>query len=461
MSKEVRDEIYSPKATYNPAAATVAFSRVKSAKRVAALVIAPVLICGLFLCSCRPTEGPRSGQIVSDPLNPTWLVRYDPRGDHSPVFLCGPGDPEGLLYEDTSVSPSQILKKMREHGGNAIYVIAVRSHGGDGTPEQNPFFDHDPKKGVDPAILRRWHKILKPFDRAGIAIHLFLYDDGAQPFGKGMGDVSEDEERFIEAVVNRFEAYKNVIWNIAEEYREGMTLEHAKEVARIIAKYDDRDHVIGISQRDVLTFDFEDDPHIGLWHIQSDCESPEHAHDQLIDVAERANGRYNLIYSEIYRHGYRHMQENNRIPLRKLAWAVAMAGVPVMHGGMWHPSWQPHPLDGILADMQRIHAFMQSIPDLTAHVSRDELKHGSTQYVLANTGRSWIAYTLDGTRPLGLTGLSDGKYSVRWFDCVTGRESKSTDSDVIGGDHLWHKPQSFGKEVALYVTKRGGGVDGG
>ena len=314
---------------------------------LATLVLASCLIVGLR----GPTTGPRRGQIISHPDNPYWLVRYAPNGNHTPVFLCGPGDPEGLLFKDTGASPETILEKMKAEGGNAIYVLAVRSHGGDGTPDQNPFIDQDPKMGIDPQVLKAWHKILKPFDRAGIAIHLFLYDDGAKPFGMGMGVVSKGEELFIEAVVNRFEDYKNVIWNIAEEYGEGMTAEHASEVARVIAKYDDHDHVIGISQNTGLDFHFEDDPRIGLWHIQSECESADNAHMIMGGVALRANQRYSLVYSEIYKYGYHLLQANDRTGLRHLAWAVAMAGVPVMHGGMWHPQWQPNPIDGILADI--------------------------------------------------------------------------------------------------------------
>ncbi len=84
---------------------------------------------------------PQHGQIMVDPDNPSWLVynrdeNNDGRPD--PYFLCGPGDPEGFLYRGTrnpdgtrNGDQEALIEKVRVNGGNCIYLMAVRTHGGD------------------------------------------------------------------------------------------------------------------------------------------------------------------------------------------------------------------------------------------------------------------------------------------------------------------------------------------
>jgi hypothetical protein len=425
-----------------------------SASFLVLLAVCAVAVLVEGCCSERlglqPT-GPLPGQIVSDPENPFWLVRYDPAGNHRPLFLCGPGDPEGLLFSDSAEPAEQVLRQMKAHGGNTIYVIAVRSHGGDGDETQNPFIDHDPMKGVDRAVLDRWDKILRPFDEAEIAIHFFLYDDSAVPFGKYLEEIPPQEQAFVTAIVERFRDYRNIIWNISEEYRECMTPAHAARLGRLIAAVDLRGHVVGISQNPGRTFEHAGDPHLKLWHVQSDCTSASNAHEIAVQIATEAWGKYHATYSEVYQYGYELMRANDRTALRDLNWAIGMAGLYVMHGGIWLADWQPDPLPGILSDMRRVQVLMESIPDLTHHASADGLAAGSTMYVLAAGTTSFIAYTYDATAPMGLADLPAGTYTLRWFDCVRTEEVRSRYRHEQPGTALWRKPAGLGNEVALCV----------
>ncbi|MFO7899840.1 MAG: hypothetical protein R6V58_12370, partial [Planctomycetota bacterium] len=140
---------------------------------IARLLVGPLLI----VSAARAAADPLPGQIVVCPENPAWLVRYDPKGDHRPFFLCGPGDPEGFLYRgerrpDGTRDGDQmkLIRKLAPTGANCIYLMAVRSHGGDGDRTQNPFVRNDPKHGLNQAVLAQWERWFKAMDKAGIVI---------------------------------------------------------------------------------------------------------------------------------------------------------------------------------------------------------------------------------------------------------------------------------------------------
>ena len=103
----------------------------------------------------------QDGQIVVDSEHPQWLKRK--RG--GPFFICGPGDPEDFLYRGRlrpdgtrDGDQMELIEKMKGTGANCIYLMAVRSHGGDGDKTHNPFIDNDPSKGINSKVLAQWEK---------------------------------------------------------------------------------------------------------------------------------------------------------------------------------------------------------------------------------------------------------------------------------------------------------------
>jgi hypothetical protein len=82
----------------------------------------------------------------------------------------------------------------------------------------------------------------------------------------------------------------------------------------------------------------------------------------------------------------------------------------------------------------------------------DELAHGATEHVLAKPGEAYIAYTTIGST-VGIKGLPQGDYDLRWFDPVTGTEIKETKT-LPAGDQALSKPGSIGAEAALYLEKK-------
>jgi len=112
--------------------------------------------------------------------------------------------------------------------------------------------------------------------------------------------------------------------------------------------------------------------------------------------------------------------------------------------------------ESTMRDVGRIKTFMQQT-DFYKMKPRDDLAAGSTKWVLANPGESYIAYTYNYAGPMGLKGMTAGTYDLKWFDTVDGDEVTQTGVSVSVGDVTWDKPDSMGSEVALYVKRRGPG----
>ena len=105
-----------------------------------------------------------------------------------------------------------------------------------------------------------------------------------------------------------------------------------------------------------------------------------------------------------------------------------------------------------LEDNGRINTFMEQT-DFHKMKSRDDLAAGSTKWVLANPGSSYIAYTYDYSGTMGVRDMTAGKYDLMWFDPVDGDTVTQKDVSVSSGDATWTKPDTIGNEVALYISK--------
>ena len=405
-------------------------------------------LCVLLLVAASlagQAKRPLPGQIVADRDRPQWLRRHG-RG---PFFMCGPGDPEGFLYRgklraDGTREGDQmkLIAKLEPTGANCIYMMAVRSHGGDGGPTENPFLDHAPSKGVNPRVLDQWERWFAAMDRAGIVIFLFLYDDGSRPFGGG-DRVPPPERAFIRALVDRFEHHRNLIWCVAEEYSEALTPRRASAIAAEIRKADDHAHPIAIHKHSGVRFEeFADDPNIDQFAIQLNVPTAERLHRGIVEAWRLAAGRYNLNMSECAAHG-------RGAEARRKTWAAAMAGAYVMVLGMDIASTPV----GDLEDCGRLVRFFErtNFDEMSPH---DELAAGDTEYVLARPGHSYIAYSGRLKSAMGVKGLEPGRYDLLWYDCATGKAIERKRVEVGGGEVAFPRPDGIGPEAALHLRRR-------
>jgi hypothetical protein len=390
---------------------------------------------------------PRHGQIIVDPEHPQWLRRKG----IGPLFMCGPGDPEDFLYRgkrnaDGTRDGDQmaLIEKLKGTGANCIYLMALRSHGGDGDRTHNPFVDNDPDKGINHVVLDQWDEWFTAMDEAGIAVFLFIYDDSARVWDTG-DEVGEAEARFVRALVNRFEHHLNLIWCIAEEYAERLSPQRVRNLAALVREADDHDHPIAVHKNHGLDFaELADDPNINQFAMQYNVPTAAELHRGVVEAWKGARGRYNLNLAEAADWG-------TGAEARKKAWACAMGGAYVMVLGMDIASTPV----GDLEDCGRVVRFVESV-DLQDMAPHKELAFGGTEFVLADPPQSYIAYASDATGKLGLKRMAKGSYDLRWLDCATGREAVEQDVALRGGDEVWPIPGGLGPEVAVYATRAGG-----
>lgn len=393
--------------------------------------------------STKPT-GPMKGQIIVDPEHPQWLRRHTV----GPFFMCGPGDPEGFLYRG-SLNPDgtrngdqmALIKKLAGTGANCIYLMAVRSHGGDGDRTHNPFIDKNPSKGINTKLLDQWESWFSEMDKNGIVIFFFLYDDSCRVWKTG-DRVGDQERQFIRTLVDRFQHHKNLIWCIAEEYQEAFSAKRVSNIAAEIRAADDHNHVIAVHKLSGLDFsEFADDPNIDQFAIQYNADSPQKLHTGVVSAWKKAAGRYNLNMAEAASHGA-------GTTARKKNWATALGGAYVMVLGMDIAGTALSDLE----DCGRLVRFMEST-NFHQMLPHDELASGGTEYALAKPGHSYIAYTSKTSAEIGLKGLPGGTYTFEWFDCVTGKTVIQKNVKLTAGDHTWKRPEGLGGEVALYLRR--------
>jgi len=366
--------------------------------------------------------------------------------------MCGPGDPEGFLYRGKRRSDGtrdgdqlKLIEKLAPTGANSIYLIAIRSHGGDGDKTQNPFINSDPERGLSEPILSQWGHWFDEMDRHGIVIFFIFYDDSARIWDTG--DRVEDPERdLLHALVERFEHYQHLIWVIAEEYQERYSPERIQELAAEVRKADSFDHPIAVHKLHGVDFrDFDDDPNIDQFAIQYNAKTAEELHDGVLKAWDKADGGFNLNLAEANDWG-------NGAESRSKMWGVAMAGAFVMVYGMDIRNTAVTDLE----DCGRLVRFMEStsFDRMSPH---DELGLGDTQYVLADPGRSYIAYAHSGQGNLGLRRLPPGQYRLHWLNVRTGLEYAHDHRQAQPGDGLWPRPQGIGSEVAVYLRRLNAG----
>ncbi|MGH9673811.1 MAG: serine hydrolase [Bryobacteraceae bacterium] len=438
-----------------------------------ALAAAALAVC-LLPAQVPPARQPLSGQIVVDTEHRSWLRRQG----GGPFFLAAIGDPEGFLYRgkrkpDGTRDGDQtaIIRRLAAHGGNGVYMLAVRTHGGDARKDakespstypdtlHNPWNEQDPRKGFNEAILNQWEMWFAEMDQKGIVIYFFFYDDAinvGKQFGwelDAQGRLHPEEKKFVQTLVKRFQHHRNLIWCVMEEAQEiGANWQrHVSAIAEAIRAADDHDHVIASHQLAGNAFFHAADPNIAQFAIQTHASlvnTREAFHDYLVQAWRLADGRYNLNMSEDLMH--RQLAEKgDRTAIRQRNWAAAMAGSYVMTLG----------LDGAatpeewLADLRRIQLFFESTA-FSGMAPADDLKRGDTEYVLADTG-AYILYSSNAKATLGARRRDAGIYDLKWFDCVTGRVVEQKALRAADGDHVWSKSAGLGLEAALYATRRG------
>ena len=414
------------------------------------------------------------GQIIVAGSQPEYL-KYNGGG---PVFLCGPDNPEDFLFRGT-LNPDgtrsggmqeEMIARLAKSGVNAFHCQMFRMQRcnikNEGDDTHAPFIDHDPAKGLNEAVLNQWDGWLDLFEQHGIIVHLEFYNDATDAELMGWqldteGELHPDEHRFFEGIVNKFKYHKNIMWGIEESCNKlpRSRTPHFKKLGELIATTDNFNHPI--IQSFVIPEDPEgdfpggggtpddyiDDPNIRVvtWlHVVPHGEDFEAQHQQYLHYYQRDSRHFIVMKNETFHHPRTGYQS------RRYMWSCAMAGIHSLEA--YHHADRTGD-STLLREDGLINRFMEQT-DFHRLVPRDDLAEGSTQWVLARPGQSYIAYTYAYEGEMGVKGMTAGTYDLLWFDTASGDEVKETGIQVEWGDATWQKPEELGNEIALYIKRR-------
>ena len=342
-----------------------------------------------------------------------------------------------------------MIAKLAGTGANGIYIQSIRSHGGDGAADHNPFVDSDPSNSVSEAIFAQWDGWFRAMDAASIVVYLFVYDDSTCIWGCGsprVDDVPAEEEAYLRALVNRFEDIGHLVWIIAEEYAERYSAARMSNIAAVIREADDFDHPIGVHKNAGNRFDeFTGDPSIDQFTMQTNAANVDELHANALDAVTRAAGDFNVNVAEAAVGGGGH---GEGAAGRRHNWAIAMAGAYIMAFEWDIASTAVSDLEqcGHLVRFMEGSRFDRMAPD-------DARAIGETSYVLSESPSTFILYAASGTGDLGARDVAAGTYTLSWLGAVSGTTVEQADVVVAGGDTLFTPPSSpsLGAEVAVYV----------
>ncbi|MEM7246081.1 MAG: thrombospondin type 3 repeat-containing protein [Acidobacteriota bacterium] len=419
-----------------------------------------LLLLAVGLVTSTALAQPHVGQVIEDPDRPGVLMRHE--GGH--VYVCAPGDPEDFLYRGTQ-NPDRtrngdqvdIINRMIEHGGNGMYLQAVRSHGGDGDNTHQPFLGGDSDDGLEPAVVDQWEEWFDLMDDNEIVMYLIFYDDGSTPHGTGNA-VTPSQELFVQQLVDRFEHHRNLIWATAEEYNERYSVARMENLAARIAFHDDHDHVIAVHHWDrpwahnapFNQFDFASSPVIKHWMVEmidlSRTLGPDWIHQEMVAIKQVSQTfGYSANFAEWF-DGFPLQSEMGQ-EMRFTNWATGMAGLHMM---VFHMFNDPTP-DEDLQALRTQQEFFETTNwyDLDP---RDDLAFSGTKWVMALPPDSYIAYAPDLTGNMGISGMAAGRYDFHWVDCASGERVQQIGMAVGDGDQAWPKPGGFSEEVAVWVV---------
>lgn len=402
-------------------------------------------ICAEF--SCVEPMQPSPEQVIVSPHNSQWLSYASGKS----FFLAGAGDPEDFLYRGARNTDGtrdgdqeQLIRKLSSFGANGMYFQMVRSHGGDGSQDHNPFIDSDPGKGLDVELLDQWDKWFTLMGKLKIAMLVFFYDDSSRVWQKRGDGLSQVEINFIREIVWRFKHHSHVIWGIAEEYQEAYTAQEIVEFAAHIRSVDEFRHPIAVHKLKGLDFsEFKFSRLINQYAIQY-ADVPANEYNAALNVewvnANSVVSPYNLNMSES-------PGDWTATQGRLKSWASAMAGAYVMIYKMDIATTA----DEDIQMLGYLRSFMESIPLVYASPN-NQLAEGATQYVLDVSNHGIILYTSNIGR-LGVRHLSVGDYKLNWFNPLNGKRVIELLSVVDGGIHYFERPDLIGDEVALYLER--------
>lgn len=230
------------------------------------------------------------------------------------------------------------------------------------------------------------------------------------------------------------------MWMVGEEVEEKYTSARCQALGGVIRDADEHGHPVGCHHLSSTTFKaWVADGTLDHFSMQLTSVG-EAAHAGAIMALRQAAGRYQVIYSEST------LTPEDPDGAGQFAWDVAMGGVMPMIYKMDIAGTPPT----LLERCRHLQRFFEST-DFTTLDPHDELRSAGTRYVLADPGRSYIAYALEDSGAIGLRALPAGTCQASWLDCLSGTVVEEAHTFEASGDRSFERPSGIGSQCALWV----------
>jgi hypothetical protein len=387
-------------------------------------------------------------------------------------FMAGAGGPEDFLFLPPD-RQQYVANSILSSGSNVLYIQAIRSHGGDGQFNHNPFINFDATKGVDLNVLKKWDGVLAPIEQAGVIILFYVYDDSATPWGCNAA-ISALEADYIKTLVNYFKKYRNLVWVTREENRMGSCSESLDDqkmanIAAEIRKWDTV-HPVSVHHNNEQAWNFAGNANINVFSQQTCQAYPGGNWDDLPATyfnqggsQKEAFGDYVYIMAECFPFHNRLLSasmngqdaERPRYIARTHTWGTIMAGgYPLFHFTFEDINVSRDEMANlILTDQGKAIKFLESIPFYTLQPLNTRAK-SNTDFVLGNAQtQKFLLYGYDDVISLGISALPVGQYKLQWFNPETGTVTNQTRQFTSQKDRSFKVPTGFPQDVVLYLSK--------
>lgn len=422
-------------------------------------------------------RGPLPGLVRVDPEHPFHFVR-EGTGQH--WFWNGTTTYFLLAWDHETIAKS--VERLGQMGVNRIRVaLAGRTKDGKRwdeplvVPTEKFKFKMEPwvaarpdnleEPGYDVSrfnldLYRKAERLLRLCRARDIVVSLVFYvdgrDKGVDPFGKARMGGSE-EQRYYRYTIARLAPFANLMWDVANEYRQFRDDAWAEKMGAFVKECDPYSHLTSIHGHEDFRFRKSAWADFAMYQKWDDAGGYKYMLKNRRDQAATGRPRPQINeeygYEDSYPTGWggaKVWPTRNADSRRRLAWEMTMAGCYQTTGerandgtgagsdtgGGW-VNGRGNEQMTMLLGYRHLVRFFTSFPWWSLE-PRDDLA-GSGTLLLAESGRRYVAY-LPQSGPAAFR-LAAGNYRAKWFNPRTG-EWQTMSEVKLSAEDLWVSPKA-------------------
>ncbi len=301
---------------------------------------------------------------------------------------------------------------------------------------------------LNAAFFQAYDRMMWALWERGIVAHMMI--KVYNKYVKWPEPRSEEEKRYFQYVVARYQAFPNVVWDFSKESYNEKDDRLEQSLIRLIRKEDAYGHLVTV--HDDSSFLWDDD-----FGRELDFQTQQvHEHTEAATAFGRAlHGRpvlnaefgYEFGVEKLPTHAHRNRSEWK--PLLARAWTLTLAGsYPAYYYD--NTAWDVVKPDPEPPGMMRWKLMKDTLVELPYWKMEPHNELATGGACLANPGAAYVFYVTGSSVTANLRHL-EGKAGATWLDTWTGQR---VGAGTPGrGVHVFKKPPEFGDAPAALIVK--------